>query len=325
MLNDLKLTQPFASNSLPHALAALAQRRTVTAMMPIEVLRVMPDGRLLLDSLALSELPSRGVPMTADAASHIDQLVGISARYAAKIDAELHADSINRLVSRQRGFVHVIISMRADGDDAHVEAVTKGAHLLVPPARVLQRLVDAGVEGHVSIEQGLTTVRFGISTTEVEVLPGDVIATKGELALRSWGPRHEQPSFESSVFTLRLVCTNGAVAMSRRTHLKAMTVSETMRLVDGQIARVKAFEAAQLRLGVERLASALPTDDELSKATAVLERAVGAELARTLIDGVTSRFDLLNAYTGAAHHASGGRVRELQVIGGSMLDQAMLS
>jgi hypothetical protein len=322
MLAELKKVQPLESNDLRSALAAMLPRRHLAVLVPLENLRITEGGRLTFENLALADLPSSGLPLSELALTQLDHQVGISARYASRIDPSLHADSINRLVGQSRGVVRVVVSIHEEGD-AFIEAVTLGAHQFVPPSRVLTKLVEGGLEGQVRLHEGLMVVRFTLGTPAVEVLPGDIFEVYGELRLRTWGPRGQGPMLQASVFTLRLVCSNGAVVARREMLTKALTVNETLRLVDAHVARVQAFETPALRGAAQRLSQALPSDEELSQARHRLEKAVGEESAKRLLGPVNSRFDLMNAYTEAAHKVGATKARELQELGGSMLDAVM--
>jgi hypothetical protein len=310
-----------ASAALQFVAARVVQRFIV----PLRDLAVDTQGRLShVGTQRIEAL--QGLPLADDALASLHRILGVPAAYAARIEPSLHVTSVGELLARHLGVATVVVEHpQHEKERRTAVAVAAGARATVPNEVVLERLGSLGVDAAVVLRGGVLDVRFG-GTSAVDLLPGDGVRIRGALRNDSWGQdRPGRSSLEVSMYLLRLVCENGLFAQrelaSRRAHSWSSS-SELSDFVARQIGRVLAFPHESLRSAAARMSEEVCSDDDRATARRVIARHVSDDAAHSMLAEAVSTYEVMNATTGAAHHArSAAGVLQLQMAGGALLDR----
>ncbi len=310
-----------ASAALEFVGGRIAQR----FILPLRDLAVDQQGRLSHVGAQRIE-PLRGLPLTDDALEQLHRVLGVPSAYAARIEPALHETSLRELLVRHLGIATVIVE-HASGEEERrtVVAVSPGARATVPNEVVLDRLVSLGVDAAVTLRGGLLDVRFG-GAGLVDLLPGDGVRVRGALRNDAWGQdRAGRSSLEVSMFLLRLVCENGLFAQrelaSRRAHSWSSS-RDLSEFVARQIGRVLSFPQESLKGAAARMSDEVCSDEGRATARRVIARHVSDDAAHAMLTDAVSAYEVMNAITGAAHHArTAAGALQLQMAGGALLDR----
>jgi hypothetical protein len=253
-------------------------------------------------------------------------VLGVPPTYAARIEPALHETSLRELLARHLGIATVIVEhTRGEEDRRTVVAVAPGARATVPNEVVLERLVALGIDAVVEVRGGLLDVRFG-GADLVDLLPGDSVRIRGALRNDAWGQdRQARSSLEVSMYLHRLVCENGLFAQRELAARRAHSWSSSRELSDfvaRQIDRVLAFPQVALKQAAARMSDEACSDEGRASARKVIARHVSDDAAHSMLTDAVSTYEVMNAITGAAHHArTAAGALQLQMAGGALLDR----
>ncbi len=325
MLPHLK-TSPTEFTSAREALDHLACRAIQRMSVPMRDLRLNQDGALChAGPLPIQQL--QHVPLTDAALAHLNALVGLPSGYAARIDPDLHANSFNRLAAERLATVTVMVER--DVDDAgspRVISVLRGVPRGIDDELVLDHLDRLNMPVMVQLGAGSMSVQIG-DLGEVEVSAGDVLRACGSLRNVHWTGTHPaaRPVLGVSVFTLRLVCSNGALVQRGLADARITTwgrEADVMAHLQRELDRVLSFPTAMLKRTAEAMQNAMPSDEEHRAIAACITRHAGADRSHALLRTATSWWDHLNAVTASANAVRTVERRlALQVAGGEIFDQ----
>lgn len=326
MLATLK-TMEVEFHSVEAALDYLSGRVVQRFTVPVHDLTVTAQGRLThAGAVPIADL--RDLPLTDTAMAHLNSLAGIPAHYAAQIDAELHAHSLNELLQKRIAAVTVIVEVeKQEPDKRNVEALLPGSRLGVDDTLILQRIAARQLSAAVRLHSGQLDVHVGDGTA-LEVLPGDEVRISAELRNERWGTTSAaaRPMLEVGLYLLRLVCANGAYAQRALAESRLMawaTRKEIDVFLDREIERVLTFQPRMLSDAVSMMSETMPTDEERAKFATVIRRFMGKKRAEELLaDDVVSWWDAFNLATAAAKEiTNASRRRRLQIAAGEYLER----
>jgi hypothetical protein len=268
------------------------------------------------------------LPLTDVALGHIDSFAGISPVYAANIESDLHAVSINKQLRREVSAVTVVVEYERVSERSHVVAVLRGGRIGISDAVLLRRIESRNLGALVCFDGGEMTVNFG-DEHHVEVLPNDHFRVIGHLRNAHWGVARAatQPVLEVSAFLLRLICTNGAYARRALAEGRIMAWASSRELdalLDTHLDRVLSFQNSFLEIAVARMSAEIPDEPDREVYQRMILRSLGEKTAAALMaeSEPVSQYDWFNVLTAAANRPrSQERRRRLQIEGGAILDR----
>jgi hypothetical protein len=328
MLPNLK-TMEMNFDSVRSALDYLSGRAVQRFTVPLHDLEIDTAGRVTHKGAApIADV--RGLPVTATALAHLNGLVDIPQSYAAQIEPQLHAHSLNELFQKQVAAVTVVVEIeKKNPDSRYVDAVVPGGRLGVDDALVLERLESRNLSAAVRMRSGQTDIRVGDSTS-LQVLSGDDVQLSGALHNERWGTTTVtlRPMLEVSMFLLRCVCTNGAYAQRALAESRLMawaTRKEIEVFLDREIERVLNFPSTVLSDAVAAMSETIPSDEDRERIAALVRRFVGKKRSEEMIKDAVSWWDHFNVATAAANGlASESRRRRLQIAAGEYLNRFLV-
>ena len=270
------------------------------------------------------------IPLTDIALGQINSLVGISKTYSDRIDPNLHAYSINKLLKKLDATVTVVVeSSRNNPDNQRIAAFLPGACSGIDDVIILERLEFWNMRTHVRIKCGQMDVLFG-NPDLLEVLPGDEVQINGALHNLRWGHNRAtvNPTLEASVFWKRLICSNGAYinrVLAKGRLMNLASRQEAARFVDLQVERIRNFQKNVLKQAVARMSETIPNESDYEEVTRIITRLAGAKTAEELLKDAVSWWDHFNAVTAAANVVDNvEKQRKLQIEGGAMLERFLV-
>lgn len=322
-------TQEMRFQSFGDALQHLDRLGYQPIMVAINNLRVAPKGGLsYCGSIPIGSLIQ--TPLTDTAVQQLNGLVEMPQGFANKIDPKLHAHCLNERFQDQDGTVTVMVEYdKKEPENRRVVAVVLGSGSGISDALILNHLQSCGLCGCVRMRSGQMEVYFGDAATS-EVLPGDEMQVRGVLHNAHWGQTKAttRPSLEISIYTLRLVCSNGAYIKRVLAEGRLMSWASRQQIeqfLDRQLNRVFAFQETVLKEAVALMSETIPEESECEEISRLISRVAGTKRAENLLREAVSWWDHFNAVTAAANQVESiQKARKLQIEGGALLERFLL-
>ena len=243
----------------------------------------------------------KDLPLSDFALSQINDLAKVNSSWANNTTQELHSHSINEQLKRQEFGVTVVVeAKKSDPSQKHVAAILVGERTGISNLSILQYLAMREIDANILLDNGFLNVHFGNPLT-IEALPEDNIRVVGYINNEQWGAKsRNQPSLETGLYTLRLVCTNGAY--SRRNITKGSSMAwasapQVEKLLESHVNRVQKFQEGSLKNAAIAMSNAIPEDNERKQIIRLIQKSVTEVQSAQLLDSANTSYDFWNAIT----------------------------